>query len=83
MSYFDDNDSDSLVHGAPLSVWFVSRLEMCRILTLRTSEVDIPALRKLPCGVRSQYTGGTVCQHQASEVGIPTLFSNAYWNLNA
>ena len=52
-------------------------------LTLRTSEAGIPALRKLPCGVRSRYTGGTVCQRQASEVGIPALFSNAYWHLNA
>ena len=35
-------------------------------LTLRTSEAGIPALRKLPCGVGSRYTGGTVCQRQAS-----------------
>ena len=47
------------------------------------SEVGILTLRKLPCGVRSRYTGGTVCQRQASEVSIPTLFSNAYWHLNA
>ena len=52
-------------------------------LTLWTSEADIPALRKLSCGVRSRYTGGMVCQRQASEVGIPPLFSNAYWHLNA
>ena len=46
-------------------------------LTLRTSEAGIPALRKLPCGVGSRYTGGTVCQCLASEAGIPALFSNA------
>ena len=50
--------------------------------TLRTSEAGIPALRKLPCGVGSRYTGGTVCQRQASEAGIPALFSNAYWQVN-
>ena len=27
------------------------------VLTLRTSEAGIPALRKLPCGVRRPYTG--------------------------
>ena len=66
-------------------------------LTLGTSEAGIPALRKLPCGVGrqytgfaqtspgvgSRYTGGTVCQRQASEAGIPALFFNAYWHLNA
>ena len=53
------------------------------ILTLRTSEANIPALRKLPCGVGRRYTGGTVCQRQASEAGIPALFSKAYWHLHA
>ena len=58
-------------------------------LTFRTSEAGIPTLRKLPYGVRSRYTDGTevptpgatsrytvgtVCQRQAPEVGIPTLF---------
>ena len=47
------------------------------------SDAGIPALRKLPCCIRSRYTGGTVCQRQASQVGIPALFSNAYWHLNA
>ena len=28
-------------------------------LTLRTSEADIPTLRKLPYAIRSRYTGGT------------------------
>ena len=41
------------------------------ILTLWTSEAVIPALRKLPHGVGSRYTGGTVCQRQAPEVDIP------------
>ena len=40
-------------------------------------------MRKLLCGVRSRYTGGTVCQRQTSEVGIPTLFSNVCWHLHA
>ena len=53
------------------------------ILTLRTSEAGIPALRMLSCGVESRYTGGTVCQRLASEAGIPALFANAYWHLNA
>ena len=53
------------------------------LLTLRMSEAGIPALRKLPCGVGSRYTGGTVCQRQASDAGIPALFSNAYWHRNA
>ena len=35
-------------------------------LTLRTSQAGIPALRKLPCGVACRYTGGTICQCQAS-----------------
>ena len=66
-------------------------------LTLRTSEAGIPALcklpvasetgilalRKLPCGIGSRYTGDTVCQRQASDAGIPALFSNAYWHQNA
>ena len=52
-------------------------------LTLRTSKADIPTLRKLPYGIRSRYTGSTVCQRQVPEVGIPTLFSNAYRHRNA
>ena len=66
-------------------------------LTLRTSEAGILALRKLPCGIarrytgfaqtslwrRKRYIGGTVCQRQVSDAGIPALFSNAYWHLNA
>ena len=52
-------------------------------LTLRTSKAGISALRKLHCRVGSQYTGGTVCQRQASDAGIPALFSNAYWHWNA
>ena len=64
-------------------------------LTLRTSEASIPTLRKLPYGVRSRYTGGTevsarsrytvgtVCQLPVPEVGILTLFSNAYTHRNA
>ena len=52
-------------------------------LTLRMSEAGIPALRKLPCGVGSRYTSGTVCQRQASEAGISALFSNSYWHLSA
>ena len=47
------------------------------------SDAGIPALRKLPFGVGSRYTGDTVCQRQASDAGIPVLFSNAYWHLNA
>ena len=61
------------------------------------SNAGIPALCKLPCGVGSRYTGGTVCQRlaskagipaarsqrQTSKAGIPVLFSNAYWHLNA
>ena len=70
---------------------------MSSFLTLRTSEAGIPTLRKLPTasevgipvarkstpGTRSRYTGGTVCQRQAPEVGISTLFSNAYRHRNA
>ena len=52
-------------------------------LTLRTSNAGIPALHKLSCGVACWYTGGTLCQHQASHAGIPTLFSKAYWHQNA
>ena len=48
-----------------------------------SSHAGIPALRKLPCGVGSRYTGGTVCQRQASNDGILTLFFNVYWHLNA
>ena len=58
-------------------------LQVTVLLTLRTLEAGIPALRKLPCGVGSRYTGGTVCQRQAPEFGIPTLFSNAYRQRNA
>ena len=47
------------------------------------SHAGIPALRKLSCGVGSRYTGGTVCQRQASDAVIPALFSNAYWHRNA
>ena len=47
------------------------------------SHAGIPALHKLPCGVGSRYTGGTVYQRQASDAGIPALFSNAYWHRNA
>ena len=53
------------------------------VLTLKTSDAGIPALRKLPCGVGRRYAGGTVCQRQASDADIPALFSNAYWHLNA
>ena len=53
------------------------------ILTLRTSDAGIPALRKLPCGVGSRYTGGTVCQRQASDVGIPAFFTTADWHRHA
>ena len=59
------------------------RLNICFTLTFRTSEAGIRALRMLPCGVGSRYTSGTVYQRLASEAGIPALFSNAYWNLNA
>ena len=31
----------------------------------------------------SRYTDGTVYQRQPPEVGIQTLFSNAYWHRNA
>ena len=55
----------------------------CTTLTLRTSDAGIPALRKLSCGVGSRYISGTVCQRQASDAGIPALFSNAYWHVNA
>ena len=46
------------------------------------SEVGIPAARKSTPGARSRYTVGTVCQRQVPEVGIPTLFSTAYWHRN-
>ena len=66
------------------------------MLTLWTSEAGIPTLRKLPCGVRSRYTGfaQTSLWHRkpvyrrngmstpASEASIPALFSNAYWHRN-
>ena len=68
-----------------------------KVLTLRTLQAGVPALRKLPvashagipalrklsCGVTRRYTGGTVCQHQASHAGIPALFSKAYWHQHA
>ena len=47
------------------------------------SEVGIPTARKSTPGARSRYTVGTVCQRQAPEGGIPTLFSTAYWHRNA
>ena len=64
------------------------------VVTLRTSDAGIPALRKLPCCVGRRYTGfvqtslwswksvyrRTVCQRQASDAGIPAF---AYWHLNA
>ena len=53
------------------------------MLTLRTLEASIPALRKLSYGIGSRYTGSMVYQRQAPEVGIPALFSNAYWYRNA
>ena len=53
------------------------------MLTLWMSEAGISALRKLPYGVRSRYTSGTVCQRQAPEVSIPALFYNAYWHRHA
>ena len=49
---------------------FIHHFQMMT-LTLGTSEAGIPALRKLPYGVGSLYTAGTVCEHQAPEVGIP------------
>ena len=70
------------LQAADASNHFVKIFEFL-LLTLRTSESGISTLRKLPCGVESRYTGGTVCQRQASEAAIPALFSNAYWRLNA
>ena len=52
-------------------------------LTLWTPEVGIPTLRILSYAVRSRYTDGTVYQRQPPEVGIQTLFSNAYWHRHA
>ena len=68
---------ESLKHPMATYVWVYFKL------TLRTSNAGIPALRKLPCCVGSRYTGGMVCQRQASDAGLPALFSNAYWHLNA
>ena len=82
--------------SAPTILALFSLMITCT-LTLRTSEAGIPALRKLPCGVgrrytgfaqtslwrRKRYTGGTVCQRQASNADKPAFFSNAYWHLNA
>ena len=69
---------------------------MANKLTDRTSEAGISALRKLPCGVGRRYTGFAQTflwhrkpvyrrhgQRQASNAGIPALFSYAYWHLNA
>ena len=75
----------------------LKKLATPRALTLRTSEAGILALRKLPCGLARRYTGfaqtslwcrkpeyrRTVCQRQASNAGIPALFCNVYWHLNA
>ena len=66
-------------------------------LTLRTSDAGIPALRKLPCGVGRRYTDLAQtslwrrkpvylrhgCQLQASNAGIPALFSTADWHRHA
>ena len=66
-------------------------------LTLWTPEVGIPTLRNFPmppevgiplaryvnARAKSRYTDGTVYQRQPPEVGIQTLFSNAYWPRHA
>ena len=47
-----------VLHQQCLSAWFrLFTLLSPSILTLRTSEAGIPALCKLPCGVRSRNTG--------------------------
>ena len=46
-------------------------------------EVGIPSARYVNARARSRHTDGTVDQCQPPEVGIQTLFSNAYWHLNA
>ena len=46
-------------------------------------EVGIPSARYVNARARSRYTDGTVYQRQPPEVGIQTLFSNAYWHRNA
>ena len=67
------------------------------LLTLRTSEAGIPALRKLPCGVARRYTGIAQTslwrrkpvnrRNGMSTPGVERrytgMFSNAYWLLNA
>ena len=46
-------------------------------------EVGIPSARYVNTRARSRYTDGMVYQCQPPEVGIQTLFSNAYWHRNA
>ena len=46
-------------------------------------EVGIPSARYVNARARSRYTDGTVYQRQPPEVGIQTLFSNAYWPRHA
>ena len=46
-------------------------------------EVGIPSARYVNARARSRYTDGTVYQRQSPEVGIQTLFSNAYWPRHA
>ena len=46
-------------------------------------EVGIPLARYVNAHARNRYTDGTVYQRQPPEVGIQTLFSNAYWHRNA
>ena len=41
------------------------------LFSLRYDLCAWPALRKLPYGVGSRYTGGTICQCQVPEIGIP------------
>ena len=85
----------SLLHFAvcQLLCWAFLFISPSSSLTLWTPEAGIPTLRKLPYGAtsaryviaraRSLYTDSTVYQRQAPEVGIQTLFSNAYWHWNA
>ena len=61
------------------------------LLTLRTSEAGIPALRKLPCGVGSRYTGfaqtscgvgsrytgSTVCQRQTAATALDEMVATS------
>ena len=46
-------------------------------------EVGIPSAWYVNARARSLYTDGAVYQRQAPEVGMQTLFSNAYWHRNA